>query len=208
MNLEGYIKNYPFLKSVSRETIEKLEIYISLLQQWNKKINLVSQQGMDQVWKRHVYDSFQLIRYLDSSVKSIADLGSGGGFPGLILALSTDIPVILIESDKRKTISIFLREVLRQTKTQATVLCQRIENVNAISVDVVTARALTSLTQLLEFSKNILNKNGYCLFLKGRSVNLEIEEAQKNWKINYKTFSSQTNADGVIVKINQFERVE
>lgn len=206
MNLEGYIKNYPFLKSVSRETIEKLEIYISLLQQWNKKINLVSQQGMDQVWKRHVYDSFQLIRYLDSSVKSIADLGSGGGFPGLILALSTDIPVILIESDMRKTI--FLREVLRQTKTQATVLCQRIENVNAISVDVVTARALTSLTQLLEFSKNILNKNGYCLFLKGRSVNLEIEEAQKNWKINYKTFSSQTNADGVIVKINQFERVE
>ncbi len=206
MNLEGYIKNYPFLKSVSRETIEKLEIYISLLQQWNKKINLVSQQGMDQVWKRHVYDSFQLIRYLDSSVKSIADLGSGGGFPGLILALSTDIPVILIESDKRKTI--FLREVLRQTKTQATVLCQRIENVNAISVDVVTARALTSLTQLLKFSKNILNKNGYCLFLKGRSVNLEIEEAQKDWKINYKTFSSQTNADGVIVKINQFERVE
>ncbi|WP_370552736.1 MULTISPECIES: 16S rRNA (guanine(527)-N(7))-methyltransferase RsmG [unclassified Commensalibacter] len=206
MNLDGYIKNYPFLKSVSRETIEKLEIYISLLQQWNKKINLVSQQGMDQVWKRHVYDSFQLIRYLDSSVKSIADLGSGGGFPGLILALSTDIPVILIESDKRKTI--FLREVLRQTKTQATVLCQRIENVNAISADVVTARALTSLTQLLEFSKNILNKNGYCLFLKGRSVNLEIEEAQKNWKINYKTFSSQTNADGVIVKINQFERVE
>lgn len=206
MNLDGYIKNYPFLKSVSRETIEKLEIYISLLQQWNKKINLVSQQGMDQVWKRHVYDSFQLIRYLDSSVKSIADLGSGGGFPGLILALSTDIPVILIESDKRKTI--FLREVLRQTKTQATVLCQRIENVNAISVDVVTARALTSLTQLLEFSKNILNKNGYCLFLKGRSVNLEIEEAQKDWKINYKTFSSQTNADGVIVKINQFERVE
>jgi len=206
VNLDGYIKNYPFLKSVSRETIEKLEIYISLLQQWNKKINLVSQQGMDQVWKRHVYDSFQLIRYLDSSVKSIADLGSGGGFPGLILALSTDIPVILIESDKRKTI--FLREVLRQTKTQATVLCQRIENVNAISADVVTARALTSLTQLLEFSKNILNKNGYCLFLKGRSVNLEIEEAQKNWKINYKTFSSQTNADGVIVKINQFERVE
>lgn len=206
MNLDGYIKKYPFLKSVSRETIEKLEIYISLLQQWNKKINLVSQQGMDQVWKRHVYDSLQLIRYLDSSVKSIADLGSGGGFPGLILALSTDIPVILIESDMRKTI--FLREVLRQTKTQATVLCQRIENVNAISVDVVTARALTSLTQLLEFSKNILNKNGYCLFLKGRSVNLEIEEAQKNWKINYKTFSSQTNADGVIVKINQFERVE
>lgn len=206
MNLDGYIKNYPFLKSVSRETIEKLEIYISLLQQWNKKINLVSQQGMDQVWKRHVYDSFQLIRYLDSSVKSIADLGSGGGFPGLILALSTDIPVILIESDVRKTI--FLREVLRQTKTQATVLCQRIENVNAISADVVTARALTSLTQLLKFSKNILNKNGYCLFLKGRSVNLEIEEAQKNWKINYKTFSSQTNADGVIVKINQFERVE
>ncbi|MUG35280.1 16S rRNA (guanine(527)-N(7))-methyltransferase RsmG [Commensalibacter sp. ESL0382] len=200
------MKNYPFLKSVSRETIEKLEIYISLLQQWNKKINLVSQQGMDQVWKRHVYDSFQLIRYLDSSVKSIADLGSGGGFPGLILALSTDIPVILIESDMRKTI--FLREVLRQTKTQATVLCQRIENVNAISADVVTARALTSLTQLLEFSKNILNKNGYCLFLKGRSVNLEIEEAQKDWKINYKTFSSQTNADGVIVKINQFERVE
>lgn len=206
MNLDGYIKNYPFLKSVSRETIEKLEIYISLLQQWNKKINLVSQQGMDQVWKRHVYDSFQLIRYLDSSVKSIADLGSGGGFPGLILALSTDIPVILIESDMRKTI--FLREVLRKTKTQATVLCQRIENVNAISADVVTARALTSLTQLLKFSKNILNKNGYCLFLKGRSVNLEIEEAQKNWKINYKTFSSQTNADGVIVKINQFERVE
>lgn len=206
MNDQSHKGCYPFFKNVSRETIEKLEIYVDLLKQWNKKINLVSNQGMEQVWERHVFDSFQLIDYLDPSVRSIADLGTGGGFPGLVLALSTQIPVTLIESDLRKTV--FLREVLRQTQTQAKVICQRIEAVDTVKVDVVTARALSSLDHLLRFSEDKLNEQGYCLFLKGKSADLEIEEAQKKWQINYETFSSQTNADGVIVKVNQFKYVE
>ncbi len=203
---DDQINKYPFLENVSRETYEKLKIYIALLRQWNKKINLVSDQDMEQVWQRHVKDSLQLIRYLKPSFQSIADFGSGGGFPGLVLALSTEIRITLIESDLRK--SIFLREVLRQTQTQATVLCQRIESVKSLKVDVITARALTSLSQLLLFSQCKLNKKGYCLFLKGKSIQSEIEEAQKKWDFNFELFQSQTNPDGQIIKINHFEYIE
>lgn len=204
LNSAGY--DHPLLKNVSRETKEKLNIYISLLQQWNKKINLVSNHELDRVWERHVIDSLQLVDYIEPTVKTIADLGSGGGFPGLILALVTNVHITLIESDLRK--SVFLREVLRQTQTHATVICQRIEQVNKITTDVITARALASLDQLLDFAKNKLNKNGYCLFLKGKLVQSEIEKAQKKWQINYEAMPSKTSADGIILRINQFEYVE
>ncbi|CAI3938360.1 16S rRNA G527 N7-methylase RsmG (former glucose-inhibited division protein B) (RsmG) (PDB:1XDZ) (PUBMED:15375115 [Commensalibacter communis] len=193
------------LENVSRETKEKLELYVSLLQQWNTKINLVSKQTIDQIWDRHILDSLQLASFIDPSVGSIADFGSGGGFPGLVLAIVTGIPITLIESDMRKTV--FLREVARQTQANVNILCKRIEQVDIPSVDVITARALASLEILLSFSENRVKENGYCLFLKGRQVDDEIAEAQQNWEFDYLKIPSKTSSDGVIVKINQFRHI-
>lgn len=192
--------------NVSRETFDRLEIYVSLLREWNGKINLVSPRDMDQIWQRHIVDSLQLVTCLNTSVKSIVDLGSGGGFPGIVLALATDVSVTLIESDLRKTV--FLKEVLRQTQNQANVICQRIEKVQDIQADVITARALAPLDKLLSFAKPKLKTGGYCLFLKGRQADLEIDNARKDWKMDIEKIPSQTSEDGVILKINQFERVE
>ncbi|CAI3942694.1 MULTISPECIES: 16S rRNA (guanine(527)-N(7))-methyltransferase RsmG [Commensalibacter] len=193
------------LKNVSRETKEKLELYVSLLQQWNTKINLVSKQTVDQVWDRHILDSLQLASFIEPSVGSIADFGTGGGFPGLVLAIVTGIPITLIESDIRKTV--FLREVARQTQLNVNILCKRIEQVDIPPVDLITARALASLEILLSFSEYRVKRNGYCLFLKGRQVDDEIAEAQQNWEFDYLKIPSKTSSDGVIVKINQFRHI-
>ncbi|CAI3941579.1 16S rRNA G527 N7-methylase RsmG (former glucose-inhibited division protein B) (RsmG) (PDB:1XDZ) (PUBMED:15375115 [Commensalibacter communis] len=193
------------LENVSRETKEKLELYVSLLQQWNAKINLVSKQTIDQIWDRHILDSLQLASFVDPSVGSIADFGSGGGFPGLVLAIVTGIPITLIESDMRKTV--FLREVARQTQANVNILCKRIEQVDIPPVDVITARALASLEILLSFSESRVKENGCCLFLKGRQVDDEIAEAQQNWEFDYLKIPSKTSSDGVIVKINQFRHI-
>lgn len=193
------------LKNVSRETKEKLELYVSLLQQWNTKINLVSKQTVDQVWDRHILDSLQLASFIEPSVGSIADFGTGGGFPGLVLAIVTGIPITLIESDIRKTV--FLREVARQTQSNVNILCKRIEQVDIPPVDLITARALASLEILLSFSEYRVKRNGYCLFLKGRQVDDEIAEAQQNWEFDYLKIPSKTSSDGVIVKINQFRHI-
>lgn len=193
------------LKNVSRETLEKLELYSTMLKQWNEKINLISQKDVDQIWDRHIIDSLQLSSLIDSSVQSMADFGSGGGFPGLVLSIVTGLPIFLVESDVRK--AVFLREVVRQTQSQAIVLNQRIENTKMPLVDMITARALSSLKQLLFFSDGKLQKNGYCLFLKGRKIDMEIKEAQEFWQVDYEKIPSKTSADGVILKINQFERI-
>lgn len=198
-------ENSELLQNVSRETQEKLDIYVSLLQQWNTKINLISKQDMDQIWDRHILDSLQLDSLIEPSVQSMADFGSGGGFPGLVLAIVTGIPMTLIESDMRKTI--FLQEVARQTQAKVTVICKRIEQVEMPTVNVITARALASLEKLLSFSEGRLKPNGYCLFLKGRQVDDEIASAQQKWQFDYQKIPSQTSPDGVIVKINQFREV-
>ncbi|MDI2112641.1 16S rRNA (guanine(527)-N(7))-methyltransferase RsmG [Commensalibacter nepenthis] len=198
-------ENAELLENVSRETKEKLVLYVSLLQQWNTKINLISKQTTDQIWERHICDSLQLVSLIDASVGSIADFGSGGGFPGLVLAIVTGIPITLVESDMRKTV--FLHEVARQTQSNVNILCKRIEQVDIPPVDLITARALASLETLLAFSESRLKENGYCLFLKGQKVDDEIAEAQQNWEFNYLKIPSKTSPDGVIVKINQFRHI-
>lgn len=193
------------LDNVSRETQEKLEIYVALLQQWNTKINLVSKQSGDQIWDRHMGDSLQLANLVEPWVKSMVDFGSGGGFPGLVLAIVTGLPTTLVESDIRKTV--FLREVARQTSSNVTVLCKRIEQIEIPKTDLITARALASLDILLSFSEGLLTEKGYCLFLKGRQVDDEIIEAQLNWKLDMQKIPSKTSPDGSIVKINQFKHI-
>ncbi|MDI2091129.1 16S rRNA (guanine(527)-N(7))-methyltransferase RsmG [Commensalibacter oyaizuii] len=192
-------------KNVSRETIEKLNVYVSLLRQWNAKINLISRQDIDHIWDRHIIDSMQLVDFVESKVQRMADLGSGGGFPGMVLSIVTGVPMIMVESDVRK--AVFLREVARQLDVNVTVFNQRIEQVEMPLVDMISVRALASLDQLLFLCNGRLTDHGYCLFLKGRQVDVEIAQAQKEWQIEFQKIPSKTSSDGVILKVNQFKRI-
>jgi len=166
---------------VSRETREKLEIYHALLLKWQKAINLISPKTIDEAWIRHFVDSAQIAKYVSRESKTIADLGSGAGFPGLVLAmLRPDLNIHLVESDERKCQ--FLRTVSRETSVDVTVHNVRIEDAtNGISPDIVTARALADLTLLLEYVQPWVEANPAlsCLFLKGARAEAELSEARE-----------------------------
>ncbi|MDF7673293.1 16S rRNA (guanine(527)-N(7))-methyltransferase RsmG [Acetobacteraceae bacterium ESL0709] len=190
--------------TVSRETKEKLDRFASLLEQWNSKINLVSPRDMSMLWSRHIEDSLQLVPYI-SPHSQITDLGSGGGFPGIIIAIATGNPVTLIESDQRK--AAFLREAGRLCNARTTIIAQRIEEAKPPLADIVTARALAPLKILLHWSAPLLKENGFCLFLKGQKAGHELTEAQQDWQMNYESFPSVTAPDGVLLKISEIRRV-
>ncbi|CAK7192504.1 Ribosomal RNA small subunit methyltransferase G [Commensalibacter sp. Nvir] len=190
-------------ENVSHETFQKLEIYVALLNQWNSKINLVSKHDASRLWQRHIVDSFQMANFISPQALSLVDLGSGGGFPGLVLSLVTSLTVTLIESDRRKTI--FLSEVARETGSTVRIICGRIENTKIPKVDIVTARALAPLKQLIKFSQYFLNKDGYCLFLKGKNVDSEIEKAKTMYKFHYEKIPSLIDDNGVILKLSPME---
>jgi 16S rRNA (guanine527-N7)-methyltransferase len=159
--------------TVSRETIDRLEVYAGLLEKWNSTINLVSKNTINQMWKRHFLDSAQLWPHIPSETKTLVDIGSGAGFAGLVLAIigmekSPNMKFTLIESDSRKCA--FMRNVSREINLDVQIITKRIEEVTDIKADVITARALATVSQLLEYSKNILKDNGVCLFLKEMHV--------------------------------------
>lgn len=192
---------------VSRETWEKLAQYVALLTKWNQRINLVSRSDMAHIWPRHIIDSLQLIPFMEG-VSEFMDMGSGGGLPAIVVACATDIPVVMIESDARK--AAFLREALRLLTLKGEVLHGRIENMAPHferKVPLVTARALASLGQLLEWSHPFLDRQGVCVFLKGRNAEEEIEQARKKWSIEVELTPSLTSPDGVIVRVSHIEAV-
>ena len=188
---------------LSSDKREKLEHYVALLKKWQKSINLVSTATLDDVWQRHILDSAQLSSYIPENA-CIMDMGSGAGFPGLVLAIiRSDLKVTLIESDGRKCA--FLRTVSRETSTATNIVNQRIESISPddYRCDVITARALAPLKDLLDytlsFHKN--NKNIFCLFLKGENAEKELEEAQKIHNLMVETFPGQAGNGGTILKI-------
>lgn len=192
--------------SVSRETREKLEIFAALLTQWNERINLVSPRDMLNLWPRHIEDSLQLAALIAPGAR-VTDLGSGGGFPGLVIAIATQkdgvgSPVTLIESDQRKCA--FLREAARACGVQATVLASRIEQApgQVAPADVVTARALAPLDTLLDWASPLLKPEGRCLFLKGKKTPDELTDARKRWHMSEKSLASRTDPSGVILEIS------
>jgi len=193
---------------VSRETMDRLKIYQGLLEIWQQKINLVSASTLPHLWERHFEDSFQLLSHLPDGDCSLIDLGSGAGFPGLVLALSRleDLKVILVESDLRK--SLFLENVSRETKVNVTVLTERIESLEGkIKGDVITARALAPLSELLNYASPLMKKYSSCLFLKGKDAEKEIEEAQKKWEFDLEIFPSLTDSKGHLLKIKHPRRI-
>lgn len=196
--------------NVSRETLERLKTYEALLKQWNPKINLVSRATLDDAWGRHFQDSIQIERLIPQQTRSLADLGSGGGFPGLVLAIlfaetRPEARVTLIESDQRKCT--FLRTVLRETGVSARVLPERIEKVAPLGADVLTARALAPLSQLLGFAERHLRPGGHAFFPKGARFRAEIEEALATWAFSREEIVSETSPEAVILKIGDIARV-
>jgi len=198
------------LTPVSEEIEERLNQYVALLLEWQAKTNLVAPSTLPTLWTRHISDSLQLLT-LAASAKVWADLGSGGGFPGIVLACAlADRPgarIHLVERNAKK--AAFLREALRVTNSPGSVHLADIgDNVDRItgSVDCVTARALAPLHQLIGYAEPLVRQGAKALFLKGQDVEAELTEATKYWKIEPHLHSSRTGGDGWIVELDQIER--
>lgn len=186
--------------------MEKLGVYQALLVKWQKAINLVSPTTIEDAPERHFFDSAQMFRYIPDVDIRLADMGSGAGFPGLVLALLGVREVHLIESDVRK--ATFLREVSRETSTPVTIHDRRVEDVKIENLDVITARALASLKDLLVHASS-LGTDGhpfYCLFAKGLQHGEEVEKAQKQWSFGLDTYPSETDISGKILKITDLSK--
>jgi 16S rRNA (guanine527-N7)-methyltransferase len=194
-----------FLKSthVSRETILELEKYLALLVKWQNAINLVSPKTISEAWNRHFVDSAQLLPLIPDHINTIADLGTGAGFPGHVLSiLNPNFDVHLVESDDKKCQ--FLKAVSRETISKATVHHCRIEDsIDKIVPDLVTARALASLDKLLDYSVAWLrvNSNLHFIFLKGERAEEEIAEARKKYDFKVDLYPSETDPNARIVDL-------
>jgi 16S rRNA (guanine527-N7)-methyltransferase len=189
------------LVPVSRETLRKLETHLTLLQQWQRTINLVGRSTLDDPWRRHVLDSAQLHGYLPQGPTRVADLGSGAGFPGLVLAAMGAGAVHLVEADRRK--AQFLREAARQMALDnVRVHAARIESLN-LTVDVVTARALAPLTALLPLAARVLAPGGRLVLLKGRNAAAEVSAAADRWAMRVAIEPSLADPDGHVVVLDE-----
>ncbi|WP_193172344.1 16S rRNA (guanine(527)-N(7))-methyltransferase RsmG [Nisaea nitritireducens] len=184
---------------VSRETLERLKIYAAMVERYQRAINLVSKNTLSDIWRRHFLDSAQVFPELPENHNRVLDLGSGAGFPGMVLAIMGARDVHLCESDQRK--SVFLREVARACGAQATVHSCRIEELEPLDVDVVTARALATVDVLLDYSKPHLKEDGRCLFLKGRAVQKELTTARERWNMAETLTPSWSDPEGCLLRL-------
>ncbi len=171
---------------------------------WNARINLVSRGDVAHLWPRHIQDCLQLRRLVPQTAQTAFDLGSGAGFPGLILAMVLQTRFTLVEADTRK--AAFLQEAARITATKVTILNCRIEDVQAPKADLITARALAPVSRLLELAQPLLRPGGIMLFLKGSGVEAEIAEAERTWTLHTERHISATSEGGVILRISEVER--
>jgi len=195
---------------VSRETLDRLIAYEALLRKWNAAINLVSPQTLSQVWTRHFLDSAQIFALGPETARHWADLGSGGGFPGLVIAVLAaekrpDLAVTLVESDRRK--SAFLMTAARELCVSVTVKSERIEVLAPLQADILSARALAPLTDLLGFAERHLAPGGTCLFPKGARWREELAQACERWSFHHNPHPSETESEAVILQIDGVKRV-
>ncbi|MBY6114013.1 16S rRNA (guanine(527)-N(7))-methyltransferase RsmG [Mameliella alba] len=195
---------------VSRETLDRLNVYLALLNKWNPRINLVARNTLGEAIHRHFADSAQLTMISISCRGSWVDIGSGGGFPGLVVGIilaekSPDTSLNLIESDTRK--ATFLRNVIRETGLSAKVYSDRIESCSPQDADILSARALAPLPKLLGFAHRHLAKGGTALLMKGESWGKEVEEAQAEWQFSCTPHTSKTNPNAVVLEIGDLVHV-
>lgn len=196
-------------QNVSRETLQRLDSYAALLKKWNPAINLVAGSTLGDLWSRHMLDSAQLVDLAPESARIWTDLGSGGGFPGLVVAILAAekrpaLEVALIESDLRK--ATFLRTVARETGLTVRVIPSRIEEAAPMGADVVSARALASLEKLLPLAERHLASGGIALFQKGATHRAEVAEALARWRFTVHNHASQTDPQAVVLRIGEIAR--
>ena len=184
---------------VSRETMDRLAAYVALVEKWQQRVNLVSASTLPDIWMRHIWDSAQLAPLVPASTGRILDVGSGAGFPGLVLAALCDAELHLVESDQKK--AVFLQTVIRETGIPAIVHNRRIESLPPIGAGIVTARALASLDRLLELLEAQLLPGTRCLFLKGAQVEAELAALDIRSDIIRRLHPSLTNPEAYVVEL-------
>jgi len=189
---------------VSRETRARLQLFAELLLRWNRTINLISRRDEAVVWERHIEDSLALIPALPEGIALAADMGSGGGFPGIVLAVATGCHFHLVESDQRK--STFLREAARVTAAPVTVHAARIEDAILPKLPLITARALAPLDTLLGWAAPHLAPGGICVFPKGRTAAEELTVAAERWHMRVERFPSPTDPAATILRLSEIAR--
>ena len=194
--------------NVSRETIADLEAFAQLATKWTPKINLIARGTIGDIWDRHIVDSAQIYRFAPESYDTWVDIGSGGGFPGIVMAilgkaLQPAARFVLIESDQRK--ATFLRIAARELGLSVDVIAERIESAPQQAADVVSARALAALSGLLPLAQRHLKTDGLALLHKGRQARQEVADAQKNWSFDLEDHVSITDPESRILAIRRIK---
>ncbi len=184
---------------VSRETIERLESYVALLESWQRRLNLIGESTRHDIWQRHLLDSAQLYPLLPDGGEKLLDIGSGAGLPGLVLGIMGVPEVHLVESNRRK--AAFLREANRITGAGAVIHNQRIESLEAFAVDIVTARAVAKVNELLDYAAPFIQERTVCLFLKSGSAHEEVRGALRSRAMRATYTPSITDPRGIVVRL-------
>lgn len=195
--------------SVSRETFEALRSFEALVQKWSPAINLVSKNTLASIWDRHIVDSAQVFAVSPASARSWADLGTGGGFPGLVVAILArdkrpDLHVTLVEADMRK--ATFLRQVAQTLSLDVTVRSERIEAVAPLNADVVSARALAPLPLLLDLAAKHVCPGGVAIFPKGARHEEELSAAKASWAFDVEVQPSLSESGAAILVLRNIYR--
>jgi 16S rRNA (guanine527-N7)-methyltransferase len=200
LSAAGFAASFP----VSRETLARLAAYVALLERWSARINLVGRATLADPWRRHILDSAQLRPFVPAAARSLVDLGSGAGFPGLVVAILGQQGVELVEADSRKCA--FLTEAARITGARVEVRQTRIEALARRPFDVVTARALAPLDRLLGLARPFLGADSLCLFLKGEQTEAELTVARQGWTMTATSSPSRSDPRGVVLQLRQVAR--
>ena len=202
------MKKNEFVKSlnVSRETLNGFYEYETLLSKWNEKINLVSKNTLVDIWERHFLDSGQIIKHVDASGKRWVDVGSGAGFPGLVVALllrdrKVDCDLVLVEKHPKKVF--FLKEVIRKLNLSVEVVNDNIYTLEPLNADILTARAFSELNNLMEIAFRHRKKEGICLFLKGENYRFELDKTLNYWFFDYDIVDSLSSSSGKIIRVKK-----
>lgn len=195
---------------VSRETFERLQTYEALIRKWNPAINLVAKSTLAELWSRHIEDSAQIGTYLAPEIRIWADFGSGGGLPGIVLAIlalerSPNTAFHLVESDQRK--ATFLRQAAQTLGLKVQVHTQRVEVLAPLGADVVSARALASLRMLCGFAARHLAPTGFAIFPKGANFVDEVEDARQEWNFDLDERVSLTHSDARLLRVKSIHHV-
>ena len=188
----------------SDAALARLAAYLDLLAHWQRRINLVGTSTLADPWRRHVLDSQQLVPLLPPGAPAVTDLGSGAGFPGLVIALLAGAAVVtLVEADQRK--AAFLAAAARATDAAICLEVRRMETLPAASADVVTARACAPLPRLLPTIARILRPGGVALLLKGQTGKAELTRAEKDWTMRTTVIGSVTEPAGVVLQLQDLQ---